>query len=183
MRTSSSIIPVGFHKFGIIAGWVAIFALAAWILVPRLVIGTTVPVAWIMTIVLPILLIVLGSITLGLPTLREQVPSKRAVGWLWLSFLFAAIVGLFLPDNTIFSAGNHDNATALVAVLFGAHWEGAGSAIANPAAILMGVSGALASIFSALDSRPGGPIRTDDEDHLQGYGHFAILGEDEYYQR
>src|SRR5690625_4508834 len=52
----------------------------------------------------------------------------------------------------------------------------------NPPAILMTVPGAIGALFSVLDSRPSGPIRTEDEDHMQGHGHFAILGEDEYYR-
>jgi len=175
--------PVGWHKFGIYAGWVATFGFAAWILLPRLIIGTSVTGAMIVTGIFTLVPIVIGCITLGVPAARKKVPSKRAVGWLWFAFSGAFIVGLFLPDNTIFSAINQEQATALVAVLFGVGWEGAGSAIANPAAIIMTVSGGIASVFSVLDSRAGGPIRTEDEDHLQGYGPFAILGEDEYYQR
>ncbi len=173
----------GWHKFAIYGGWVGTFVLAAWILIPRLVIGTTVPIAWVVTLALPVLLIAIGCVTLGVPAAREVVPSKRCVAWLWFAFFWAFIVGWFLPDSTIFSSGGPDQATALVAVLFGPGWEGAGSAIANPAAILMTVSGIIGAVFSALDSRQGGPIRTEDEDHLQGHGYFAILGEDEYYQK
>lgn len=175
--------PVGWHKFGIYGGWIATVVLAGWILLPRLLIGTTVPIAWVITILLPIALLAIGGVTLGVPAVRGKVVSRRAVAWLWLAFLGAFIVGLFLPDNTIFSAPNHDEATALIAVLFGSGWEGAGSAIANPAAIIMLVAGIIGAVFALLDSRDGGPIRTDDEDHFQGHGYFAILGEDEYYQR
>lgn len=174
--------PVGWHKFGIQAGWVATFLFAAWILLPRLIIGTTVTAAMVVTVILTVVILAIGGATLGVPTARKKTPSKRAVAWLWIAFSGALIVGLFLPDDTIFSATNHDQATALVAVLFGAGWEGAGSAIANPAAIIMTIAGVIGAVFSALDSRPGGPIRTEDEDHFQGHGPFAILGEDEYYQ-
>lgn len=175
--------PIGWHKLGIYVGWVATFGAAAWILLPRLIIGTTVTGAMIITGIVTLIPIVIGCVTLGVPAARKKPPSKRAVAWLWIAFACAFIVGLFLPDDTIFSASNHDQATALVAVLFGTGWEGAGSAIANPAAIIMTVTGVIAAVFAVLDSRAGGPVRTEDEDHLQGYGPFAILGEDEYYQR
>lgn len=183
MGNSQQVAATGWHKFGIYGGWVATFILAAWIFVPRLIIGTTVPGAWVMTILLPIIVIAIGCVALGFPAARGLTPTKRVVGWLWFSFFSAFIVGFFLPDDTIFSATPHEQSTALVAVLFGAGWEGAGSAIANPAAIIMIISGILAAIFSVLDSREGGPIRTEDEDDFQGHGYFAILGEDEYYQR
>lgn len=183
MGNSQQVIATGWHKAGIVGGWIATFLLAAWILVPRLVIGTEVPIALVLTILLPFVLLAIGCSALGIPTWRGQVPSKRTVVWLWFSFLNACIVGLFFPDNTIFSATSHEQATALVAVLFGAGWEGAGSAIANPAAIIMIISGIIAAVFATLDSREGGPIRTEDEDEFQGHGYFAILGEDEYYQR
>lgn len=183
MGNSQQLAPQGWHKFGINGGWIAIFFCAAWILLPRLIIGTTEPIALVITILLPVLLIALGTVTLGVPMSRGMVPTKRSVAWLWFAFFWALIVGLFLPDSTIFSHSSHTHATALVAVLFGSGWEGAGSAIANPAAILMIVSGIIGAVFSLLDARAGGPIRTEDEDHLQGHGYFAILGEDEYYQR
>lgn len=181
MGNSQQIVATGWHKFAIMGGWIATFLLAAWILVPRLIIGTS--IAWVLTILLPIILLALGSVTLGVPASRGQSPSRRAVGWLWFSFLNAFVVGLFFPDDTIFSATSHEQATALVAVLFGPGWEGAGSAIANPAAILMTISGVIATVFAALDSRESGPVRTEDEDHFQGHGYFAILGEEEYYQQ
>lgn len=183
MGNSQQVVATGWHKIGINGGWVATFVLAAWILVPRLVIGTTVPIALVMTILLPVVLVAIGCVTLGVPVSRGFSPSKRAIAWLWIAFFSAFIVGLFFPDDTIFSATSHEQATALVAVLFGPGWEGAGSAIANPAAILMTVSGGIGAVFAVLDSREGGPIRTEDEDHFQGHGYFAILGEDEYYQR
>lgn len=183
MGNSQQNVPAGWHKFGIYGGWVATFVLAAWILIPRLVIGTTVPIAWVVTIVLPLILIAIGCVTLGVPAARNMVPTKRSIAWLWFAFFWAFIVGLFLPDSTIFSAGSPDQATALIAVVLGPGWEGAGSAIANPAAILMTISGIIGAVFSLLDSRASGPIRTEDEDHLQGHGYFAILGEDEYYQQ
>lgn len=175
--------PTGWYKFAIYGGWVATFVLAAWIVLPRLIIGTAVPVAWVMTILLPVTLVAIGCVTLGVPAARGLVPTKRSVAWLWLALFSAVIVGLFLPDDTIFSGSTHDQATALVAVLFGSGWEGAGSAIANPAAIIMVIAGIIGAVFSLLDSRAGGPIRTEDEDHFQGQGYFAILGDDEYYQR
>lgn len=181
MGNSQQIVATGWHKFAIMGGWIATFLLAAWILVPRLIIGTS--IAWVLTILLPIILLALGCVTLGVPASRDQSPSRRAVAWLWFSFLNAFVVGLFFPDDTIFSATSHEQATALVAVLFGPGWEGAGSAIANPAAILMTISGVIATVFAALDSREGGPVRTEDEDHFQGHGYFAILGEEEYYQQ
>ena len=183
MGKSQQAVPTGWHKFAITGGWVGTFVLAAWILVPRLVIGTTVPIAWVVTIALPLILIAIGCVTLGVPASRGMVPTKRSVAWLWFAFFWAVIVGLFLPDSTIFSAGSQDQATALIAVVFGSGWEGAGSAIANPAAILMTISGVIGAVFSLLDSRDGGPIRTEDEDHFQGHGYFTILGEDEYYQQ
>ncbi|HEY4535973.1 MAG TPA: hypothetical protein VIG71_08390 [Enteractinococcus sp.] len=183
MGNSHNNVPTGWHKFAVFGGWIGSLVLAAWILIPRLVIGTTVPIAWVVTITLPILLISIGGVTLGFPTSRGMTPTKRSVAWLWFAFFWAFIVGLFLPDSTIFSAGSPDQATALIAVLLGSGWEGAGSAIANPAAILMTISGIIGAVFSVLDSRDGGPIRTEDEDHLQGHGYFAILGEDEYYQK
>src|SRR5690625_3145184 len=182
MANTHQDVPVGWHKFGIYAGWVATFALGVWILLPRLLIGTEFAGAWAITIILSVVIILIGCATLSIPTVRKKVPSKRAVVWLWFTFFWALIVGFFLPDNTIFSATNYDEATALVAVLFGTGWEAAGSAIANPAAILMTISGVIGAVFAGLDSREGGPIRTEDEDHLQGSGPFAILGEDEYYQ-
>src|SRR5699024_10168717 len=118
-------------------GWIATFVLAAWMLLPRLIIGTSVPIAWVMTLLFPLILIGIGCVTLGVPAARGRIPTKRAVAWLWLAFFSAFIVGLFLPDDTIFSASSHEQATAFVSVLFGSGWEGAGSAIANPAAILM----------------------------------------------
>lgn len=181
MGNSQQIVATGWHKFAIMGGWIATFLLAAWILVPRLIIGTS--IAWVLTILLPIILLALGCVTLGVPASRDLSPSRRAVAWLWFSFLNAFVVGLFFPDDTIFSATSHEQATALVAVLFGPGWEGAGSAIANPAAILMTISGVIATVFAALDSREGGPVRTEDEDHFQGHGYFAILGEEEYYQQ
>lgn len=183
MGNSQQSVPIGWHRFAIYGGWVATFVLAAWMVIPRLLIGTTATISWVMIVLLPIVLIGVGCVTLGVPTSRGLVPTKRSVGWLWFSFLGAFIVGLFLPDGTIFSAGAHNQATALVAVLFGTGWEGAGPAIANPAAIIMTISGIIAAVFSVLDSREGGPIRTEDEDHFQGQGYFGILGEDEYYQR
>lgn len=183
MGKSQQAVPTGWHKFAISGGWIGTFLLAAWILVPRLVIGTTVPIAWVVTITLPVILIAIGCVTLGVPASRGMVPTKRSVAWLWFAFFWAVIVGLFLPDSTIFSAGAPDQATALVAVLFGPGWEGAGSAIANPAAILMTISGIIGAVFSLLDSREGGPIRTEDEDDFQGQGYFTILGDDEYYQQ
>lgn len=183
MGNSQQAAPTGWHKFAIYGGWVGTFVLAAWILLPRLIIGTTVPVAWVITIVLPLVLIAIGCVTLGVPASRGLTPTKRSVAWLWFAFFSAFIVGLFLPDDTIFSASSHEQATALVSILLGPGWEGAGSAIANPAAIIMTISGITGAIFSLLDSRDGGPIRTEDEDHLQGHGYFGILGEDEYYQR
>lgn len=176
-------VPTGWHRFAIYGGWVATFVLAAWIILPRIIIGTTVPIAWFMTIVLPIGLIAIGCVTLGVPVARGFVPTRRSVAWLWFAFFNAVIVGLFLPDDTVFSPSTHDQATSLVAVLFGSGWEGSGSAIANPAAIIMIVSGMIGAVFSVLDSREGGPIRTEDEDHFQGQGFFGILGEDEFYQR
>lgn len=181
MGDTQQTVPTGWYKFAIYGGWVGTFVLAAWIVLPRLIIGTTVPITWTITILLPVLLIAIGSVTLGLPASRGLMPTKRSVGWLWFAFLSAFIVGLFLPDSTIFSAGSHDQTTAFIAVLLGPGWEGAGSAIANPAAILMVISGIIAAVFSILDSREGGPIRTEDEDHLQGQGYFSILGEDEHY--
>ena len=183
MGNSQQVVPTGWHKFAIYGGWIGTFVLAGWILIPRLVIGTTVPITWVVTIALPLILIAIGCVTLGVPAVRGVVPTKRSVGWLWFAFFWAFIVGLFLPDSTIFSAGSPDQATALIAVVLGSGWEGAGSAIANPAAILMTISGIIGAVFSLLDSREGGPIRTEDEDHLQGYGHFGILGEDEHYQK
>lgn len=183
MGNSQQVVATGWHKAGILGGWIATFLLAAWILIPRLVIGTEVPIAMAMTVFLPIVVVAIGTSALGIPTSRGQSPSKRTVVWLWFSFLNAFIVGLFFPDDTIFSASSHEQATALVAVLFGSAWESAGSAIANPAAIIMIISGIIAAVFASLDSREGGPIRTDDEDHFQGHGYFGILGEDEYYQR
>ncbi|MFD6813972.1 hypothetical protein [Enteractinococcus coprophilus] len=183
MGKSQQGVPTGWHKFGISGGWVGTFILAAWILVPRLIIGTTVPIAWVVTITLPLILIAIGCVTLGVPASRGMIPTRRSVAWLWFAFFWAFVVGMFLPDSTIFSLGTPDQATALVAVLFGPGWEGAGSAIANPAAILMTISGSIGAVFSLLDSREGGPIRTEDEDHLQGQGYFTILGEDEYYQQ
>lgn len=182
MENSHQDAPVGWHKFGIIAGWVATFVFAAWILLPRLIIGTTVAGAMAVTVILTVVILAIGCVTLGVPAARKKTPSKRAVAWLWIAFSGAFVVGLFLPDDTIFSAINHDQATALVAVWFGAGWEAAGSAIANPAAIIMTITGIIGAVFSVLDSRPGGPVRTEDEDHLQGHGPFAILGEDEYYR-
>lgn len=182
MGNSAQEAPVGWYKFGIYGGWVGTFLFAAWILLPRMIIGTTSPIALVITILLPVMLIAIGCVTLGVPTARGKTPSKRSVAWLWIAFFWALIVGFFLPDNTIFSATGYDQATALVAVLFGVGWEAAGSAIANPAAVLMTVCGVIGAVFSVLDSREGGPIRTEDEDHLQGHGHFGILGEDEYYQ-
>lgn len=183
MGNSQQVVATGWHKIAILGGWIATFLLSAWILVPRLIIGTAVPIALALTILLPIILLAIGCATLGVPISRGQIPSGRAVAWLWFSFLNAFVVGLFFPDDTIFSATSHEQATALIAVLFGPGWEGAGSAIANPAAIIMIISGIIASAFAVLDSREGGPIRTDDEDHFQGHGYFAILGEDEYYRR
>ena len=183
MGKSQPAVPTGWHKFAISGGWIGTFLLAAWILVPRLMIGTTVPIAWVVTVSLPLVLMAIGGVTLGVPALRNMIPTKRSVAWLWFAFFWAFIVGLFLPDSTIFSAGSPDHATALVAVLFGPGWEGAGSAIANPAAILMTISGIIGAVFSLLDSREGGPIRTEDEDAFQGQGYFTILGEDEYYQQ
>ena len=182
MGNSYQGVPVGWHKFGIYGGWVGTFFFAAWILLPRIIIGTSVPVALVISILLPVVLISIGCVTLGIPAARGKAPSRRSVAWLWIAFSGALIVGAFLPDDTILSATNHDQATALVAVLFGAGWEGAGSAIANPAAIIMTITGVIGAVCSVLDSRKGGPIRTEDEDHFQGHGHFAILGEDEYYQ-
>ncbi|MDN6151985.1 MAG: hypothetical protein L0I91_11305, partial [Yaniella sp.] len=183
MGNSQQVVATGWHKIAILGGWIATFLLAAWILVPRLIIGTAVPIALALTILLPIILLAIGCTALGVPISRGQSPSGRAVAWLWFSFLNAFVVGLFFPDDTIFSATSHEQATALIAVLFGPGWEGAGSAIANPAAIIMIISGIIAAAFAVLDSREGGPIRTDDEDHFQGHGYFAILGEDEYYRR
>lgn len=182
MRQSQQAPLTGMHKFAVYGGWFCTFALAAWMLVPRLVIGTTMPTAWVITILLPLILITVGCLTLGVPPSRGMVPTKRSVGWLWFAFFSALIVGFFIPDETIFSSSSHEQATALVAVLFGVGWEGAGSAIANPAAIIMTISGAIGAVFSVLDSRASGPIRTEDEDHMQGHGHFAILGEDQYYR-
>ncbi|NWN87129.1 MAG: hypothetical protein HLX51_01080 [Micrococcaceae bacterium] len=183
MGVSEQSVPTGLHKVAIYGGWAATFLLAAWIVLPRVIIGNTVLVAWVMTILLPLILIAVGLIILGVPAARGLTPTKRSVAGLWIALFNAFIVGLFLPDGTIFSAGSHDHATSLVAVLFGSGWEGAGSAIANPAAIIMSVSGIIGAVFSVLDSRQGGPIRTEDEDHFQGQGYFGILGEDEYYQR
>src|SRR5699024_9381520 len=156
----------------IYGGWVCRCVLAAWIVLPRRIMGRTVPITWTITILLRVLLIAVGSVTLGLPASRRLMTTKRSVGWVWCAFLSAFIVGLFVPDSTIFSAGSHDQTTAFIAVLLGPGWEGAGSAIANPAAILMVISGIIAAVFSILDSREGGPIRTEDEDHLQGQGYF-----------
>lgn len=182
MGNSQQTTPTRVHRFAVYGGWVGSFVLAAWILIPRLVIGTTMPIAWVISIALPLILIVIGCVTLGLPAARGMIPTKRSVAWLWFAFFSAFIVGLFMPDDTIFSASNHDQATALVAVLFGVGWEGAGSAIANPAAILMIISGAIGAVSSVLDSRETGPVRTEDEDHMQGHGYFPILGEDKYYR-
>src|SRR5699024_914599 len=157
------------------------FVFAGWIILPRLITGTSVPITWAISILLPVLLLVIGCVTLGLPASRGVKPTKRSVVWLWCAVLTGFIVGVFLPDNTIVYAGSHGQATAFIAVLLGPGWEGAGSAIANPAAILMVISGIIGAVFSVLDSRKGGPIRTEDEDHLQGHGYFSILGEDEHY--
>lgn len=182
MANSYQSAPTGWHRFAIYGGWVATFVLAAWIAAPRLLLGTSSTITWVMVILLPLLLIGVGCVILGVPRFRGYTPTKRSVAWLWFSFLGASIVGLFLPDGTIFSSSTHDQATALVAVLFGSGWEGAGSAIANPAAIIMSIAGIIGAVFSVLDSRADGPIRTEDEDHFQGHGYFAILGDDEYYQ-
>lgn len=183
MGNSQQVAPTGWYKFAIYGGWVGTFVFAAWILLPRLIIGTTVPITWVVTIGLAVLLIAIGCVTLGLPVARGLVPTRRSVAWLWFAFFWAFIVGLFLPDSNIFSAANPDQVSAFVAVLFGPGWEAAGSAIANPAAILMTISGIIGAVFSVLDSREGGPIRTEDEDPFQGKGYFTILGEEEYYQQ
>lgn len=172
----------GRHKFGINAGWILTFSLGLWILLPRLVIGTNYGGVFAVTVILAAAMIAIGSITLGVPAARKKTPSQRAVAWLWIAFVGAFIAGLFMPDSSIFIATDYVEPTALVAVLFGDGWEAAGSAIANPAAIIMIVAGGIGAVFSVLDSREGGPIRTEDEDHLQGSGPFAVLGEDEYHQ-
>lgn len=181
MGDTQQTVPSGWYRFAIYGGWAGTFVLAGWIVLPRLIIGITVPATWAISILLPVLLIANGCVTLGLPASRGLMPTKRSVGWLWFAFFSAFIVGLFLPDSTIFSAGSHGQTTAFIAVLLGPGWEGAGSAIANPAAILMVISGIIGAVFSVLDSREGGPIRTEDEDHLQGQGYFTILGDDEQY--
>lgn len=183
MRNSQQAAPNGWHKFGIYGGWIATFVLALWIVIPRLVIGTSVFGALVITILLSLILLAIGGVTLGVPAARKRVPTKRSVAMLWFALFWAFIVGFFLPDDTIFSVTAHDQATALVAVLFGTAWEGAGSAIANPAAILMTISGVIGAVFSVLDSREGGPIRTEDEDHLQGTGFFTVLEDHDDHQR
>src|SRR5699024_12009928 len=45
MGNSQQVVATGWHKAGILGGWIATFLLAAWILIPRLVIGTEVPIA------------------------------------------------------------------------------------------------------------------------------------------
>src|SRR5699024_12876979 len=95
--------PVGWHKFGIYAGWVATLGFAAWILLPRLIIGTSVTGAMIVTGIFTLVPIVIGCITLGVQAARKKVPEKRADGWIWIDFAGACIVGLILPDSTIYS--------------------------------------------------------------------------------
>src|SRR5690625_7501132 len=78
MGDTQQTVPTGWYKFAIYGGWVGTFVLAAWIVLPRLIIGTTVPITWTITILLPVLLIAIGSVTLGLPASRGLMPTKRS---------------------------------------------------------------------------------------------------------
>src|SRR5699024_11673379 len=81
MGNSQQVVATGWHKAGILGGWIATFLLAAWILIPRLVIGTEVPIAMAMTVFLPIVVVAIGTSALGIPTSRGQSPRKRTVVW------------------------------------------------------------------------------------------------------
>lgn len=143
----------------------------AWIGFARHLVGTddgAISLIWLGT--LGAIQLIVALIALSVPATRGVVISGRAVAWLWFSYAWGTVLGLFLPDPS--SAG-----TAVVTVLFGDHWQGAESAISNPAAIIMIVSAVFSAVFAILDSRPGGPRRTDAEDHVQGSGFYPLLGD------
>src|SRR5699024_9355480 len=132
MGNSQQVVATGWHKIAILGGWIATFLLAAWILVPRLIIGTAVPIALALTILLPIILFSVRCYGTGVSNIPGQGPCGPAGGMFMFSFPHSICFWLLFPDDTIFSATSHEQATALIAVLFGPGWEGAGSAIANP---------------------------------------------------
>lgn len=167
--------PTGWHRIGLRAGWIAVFAVPAWIMIVRFSLGVDSVGVFLTATILPLALLFLGLVALGIPKMRGFFASGRTVAWLWIAWAMGFILGLFMPDNTLLKHGSEQETTALVSTIFGPGMEGAASAISNPLAIVMIFSAILAAVFAMLDSRAGGPIRTEDEDHLQGTGFYPLL--------
>lgn len=151
-------------------GWPALLAVAAWIGFSRHLVGTDGSHALIYLLTLVPVLLIAGIMALAVPVRRRSVISARAASWFCFALGWGVVLGLFLPDD---AAGP----TAVVSVLMGEAWQGAESAVSNPAAVIMVFSMSMAAVFAWLDSRPGGPVRTQDEDHAQGTGFYPVLGE------
>lgn len=153
-----------------ILGGPLLLAVAVWIGFSRHLVGTDGTHALIYLLTLVPVLLIGGVIALAVPLRRRSVISTRAAAWFFFALGWGVVLGLFLPDE---AAGP----TAVVSVLWGEGWQGAESAVSNPAAVIMVFSMSMAAVFAWLDSRPGGPVRTQDEDHAQGTGYYPVLGE------
>lgn len=149
-------------------GWLAAFAVPAWLVGSRLLTGTAGDLTVVYALTLAPLLLVLSVAGLAVPRRRGQLPSGRSLGLLGVAWAAGIGLGVTLPD-----VGN--GAASVLEAWSGPEMAGVAAAISNPLGIALGLCGLVGCVLAVRDSRSAGPSRVTDEDEAQGTGFFPTL--------